>query len=356
MKISHLYWLLSVSLFLTVINPVSPADQYVEPLLFGMKVNLPYDMANLFNRFPFQGGLSVLLAVTLAGILFFGVITAPFGYMFGVPSEKYILGDFSFHKGGRMFPDSLEPDTSSSSVLLDYVTSVKGSPRTIFSDQRQLQSVSDEEPCCQTFLHYFDSILAYLDYWEPGFLEKWKPMLNVLRNRLGGKVGKDIVNTMESTLNTKYAPEYMHSMFYMISEDEKDVRNPVCQQRMICHAHGAMQYLSPTILKVYQRFRYLNTKQKWASSRKRKILYNYIILIFFLVWCSKKLKNIPPGYPEAMKIGMYNDTLCSEVYSACTDNAFTLALKSYMSLLPERTQINGMPRRKHKMYNKMNFL
>lgn len=240
-----------------VIEPVCPKDQYVEPLLFGMKVSIPYDMANLFTRFPFQGGLSVVLGLGLAGILFFGVITAPFGYMFGVPSEKYVLGDYSFHKGGRMLTYLNEEFSSpaSSSVLLEYIRSEKANPRTIFSDQRQLQDSQDEEQCCQTFLYYFDSVMNYLDYWEPGFLQKWKPSLNVLRRRLGGKVGKDIVTAVESSLSTKFTPEYESSMFYLISEKETDVRNEVCQQRMVCHAHGTLQYLPETALKIYHKFR-----------------------------------------------------------------------------------------------------
>lgn len=72
--------------------------------------------------------------------------------------------------------------------------------------------------------------------------------------------------------------------------------------------------------------------------------------------CSKKLTKIPTEYRDAMQIGMYNETLCSEVYSDCRDNAFTLTLKSYLSLLPDRTQLNNMPRRKQQMYKNMNFL
>lgn len=249
---------LSFSLCLIILvfcltNPVSSKDQYVEPLLFGMKVSIQYDMANMFNRFPFQAGLSLILGLGLAGILFFGVITAPFGYMFGVPSEKYVMGDFSFHPASSRMFDSFET-SSPSSVLLDYVRSEKMSPRTIFSDNR---GESEDQQCCQTFLHYFDATIGYLDFWEPGFLQKWKPYLNVLRNRLGGKVGKDIVNTVESTLSTKYTPEFVHSMFYLIPESEESVRNPACEKRMVCHAHGTLQYISPTIVKIYQKFRYL---------------------------------------------------------------------------------------------------
>lgn len=248
-----------------LILPVSSKDQYVEPLLFGMKASIPYDMANLFNRFPFQGGLAVILGLGLAGILFFGVITSPFGYMFGVPSEKYVLGDFALKHPEVEDPNfnpnvhrrmSLEPPEfpmasprSSSSVLLDYVRSVKGSPRKIFSDQQST------EPCCQTFLHYFDSIVEYLDYWEPAFPQSWKPSLSVLRNRLGGKIGKEIVTTVESTLGSEYTPEFIESMFYLISEKERDIRNPSCQLRMVCHAHGVLHHLPPLLLKIYHKFR-----------------------------------------------------------------------------------------------------
>ncbi|CAL8100349.1 unnamed protein product [Orchesella dallaii] len=312
------------------ILPVSSKEQYVEPLLFGMKATLPYDMANLFNEFPIQGGLALLLGLGIMFILFFGVITSPFGYMFGVPSEKYVMGDFKIPHpevaaAEKRIMYSIPSNGAPRSFLLDYVNSVKGSPRTIFSDKREDQ---EEEQCCQTFLYYFDAILGYFEFWEPGFLEKWKPSLNVLRSRLGGKVGKDIVNTVESSLRKEYRPDFIHSIFYLIPEEEDIRSNEACQLRMVCHAHGAIQYLPVSMLKIYHKF-------------------------------SKKLTKIPKEYVEAMRLGMMNETLCAEAYSVhsatpCLDNAFTLTLKSYMSLLPYKDQIGGMPRRKHKMYKNFN--
>lgn len=236
--------------------PVFSKDEYVEPLLFGLKVSVPYDLANLFNRFPIQGALSLILATGLSFILFFGVITSPFGYMFGVPSEKYILGDYALKHPEMSSSRSVDlttelPSMPKSSFLLDYIRSEKGSARTLFSDQPH----QSEQECCQTFLYYFDSIMSYLDYWEPGFLEKWKPSISMLRTRLGGKVGKEVIKTVESTLNSQYTPDYIHSMFFLISENEKDVRNPTCQKRIICHAHGALPYMPVALLKIYHKFR-----------------------------------------------------------------------------------------------------
>lgn len=82
-----------IYIYLTLLDPVVAKGQYVVPLNMGMKVSIPYDIANLFGRFPIQGALSVVLALALNAILFFGVITAPFGYFFGIPSKKYVLGD-----------------------------------------------------------------------------------------------------------------------------------------------------------------------------------------------------------------------------------------------------------------------
>lgn len=64
---------------------VEPKDQYVQPMMMGMQVAIPYDIANIFNRpvslSPF---VSTFFGLSLLYILFFGVITSPFGYMFGV--------------------------------------------------------------------------------------------------------------------------------------------------------------------------------------------------------------------------------------------------------------------------------
>jgi hypothetical protein len=57
----------------------------------GMQMAIPYDIANIFNR-PIAGVTSVILTVSLGLIIFFGIITSPFGYFFGVPSRRYVLG------------------------------------------------------------------------------------------------------------------------------------------------------------------------------------------------------------------------------------------------------------------------
>lgn len=74
--------------------PVVPKGQFVQPLNMGMQVAIPYDIANIFNRPINFGPISALISTgSLLYILFFGVITSPFGYFFGIPSEKYVLGD-----------------------------------------------------------------------------------------------------------------------------------------------------------------------------------------------------------------------------------------------------------------------
>ncbi len=101
-------------------NYVEPKGQFVQPMMHGMQIAIPWDIANIWNRpvslSPF---LSTFLGLALLYILFFGVITSPFGYMFGVyvqnfyrlyfflvnqffhasfslflcrPSQKYVLG------------------------------------------------------------------------------------------------------------------------------------------------------------------------------------------------------------------------------------------------------------------------
>lgn len=85
-------------LFLLILLNISSysegKDQYVQPLNMGMQIAIPYDIANIFNR-PINFGpiAGLLSAGCLLYILFFGVITSPFGYFFGVPSEKYVLGE-----------------------------------------------------------------------------------------------------------------------------------------------------------------------------------------------------------------------------------------------------------------------
>ncbi|CAG7823214.1 unnamed protein product [Allacma fusca] len=88
--------------------------QYVMPLLGGMKMSLSYDIANLFLR-PVASFLSVFVSIAMLFILFFGIITAPFGYAFGIPSRKYVLGgqagrsmDFQFFNSSSL---SLSDDT-----------------------------------------------------------------------------------------------------------------------------------------------------------------------------------------------------------------------------------------------------
>ena len=95
-KIQHLFSLLTVTIciilvFNTIIQPVSSKGQYVQPLNMGMQMAIPYDIANIFNR-PIAGVTAVILTVGLGLIMFFGIITAPFGYFFGIPSRKYVTG------------------------------------------------------------------------------------------------------------------------------------------------------------------------------------------------------------------------------------------------------------------------
>ena len=79
-----LYWVTSVD----------NKSQYVEPLNSGLQFSIPYDAANIFIR-PIAASISVFLAIAMCFILFFGVITSPFGYVFGIPSRKYVLGSES---------------------------------------------------------------------------------------------------------------------------------------------------------------------------------------------------------------------------------------------------------------------
>ncbi|CAG7723850.1 unnamed protein product [Allacma fusca] len=73
------------------LTSVDSKGQYVESLNMGLQMAIPYDAANIFNR-PIAAFISTFLSICLAAILFFGVITSPFGYMFGIPSRKYVLG------------------------------------------------------------------------------------------------------------------------------------------------------------------------------------------------------------------------------------------------------------------------
>lgn len=82
-----------VTLILSIPNSEGKG-QYVQPLNMGMQVAIPYDITNIVNRPINFGPISALISTgCLLYILFFGVITSLFGYFFGVPSEKYVLGD-----------------------------------------------------------------------------------------------------------------------------------------------------------------------------------------------------------------------------------------------------------------------
>ena len=59
-------------------SPTDTKGQYVMPLLGGMKMSVAYDIANLFIR-PIAASISTFLSICLLFILFFGVITSPFG-------------------------------------------------------------------------------------------------------------------------------------------------------------------------------------------------------------------------------------------------------------------------------------
>jgi len=94
-KLKVLAKVLAAAIFLILLSsipdPVSSKGMYVQPLNMGMQMAIPYDIANIFNR-PIAGVTSVVLTVGLAIVLIFGVITSPFGYMFGIPSNKYVMG------------------------------------------------------------------------------------------------------------------------------------------------------------------------------------------------------------------------------------------------------------------------
>jgi hypothetical protein len=68
---------------------------------------------------------------------------------------------------------------------------------------------------------------------------------------------------------------------------------------------------------------------------------------------SRKMKDLPQPYKNAILLGLKaeSETNCPEKYSSnCSENAFTIVLKSFLNFLPNGRLSPGVPKRKQAMY------
>lgn len=167
--------------------------QYVQVLNSGLHTSQPYDIANIFRR-PVAAIISIVLTIFLAVFIFFGIITSPFGYFFGIPSRKYVLGGVNTTSKASNLP------ISSRILNLDY----KMEPRNLDLD------------------------------WEENFQD---------------------VNSSKGFLSAFHYPNFMESMFKFFPEDENLQDDLPCGLIIVCYAHSGIQYLPNGIIRVYKLFR-----------------------------------------------------------------------------------------------------
>jgi len=206
LKIQLIASLLFAVLVIILVSQKSQVEgkaQFVEPANMGMKMSIAYDIANLWRR-PIAGVLSTVLAISLAIILFFGVITSPFGYMFGIPSRKYVLGGDS-----NLFPPPKDP----------------ASPR--------------------SFTYEFPYENLFNNYTTESSTGRRSDNTHVMYQTL---------TKFYDNLQQEFYPDFLDSMFYLMPQ-LKDVRTQQCQLLTVCQAHGALPHMSRNILKFYQIFR-----------------------------------------------------------------------------------------------------
>ena len=142
-------------------------NQYVMPMSMGLKMSLPYDICNVFNR-PIFGVTAVILTVALGLIILFGIITSPFGYFFGIPSRKYVLGGpvDHFHSQGS-------PRMKSDPNLLNFLDMLQNpdfSPsfsKSIFHLVNERDLVNED--CKLLLICYGHGAIHYVPQWLLGF-------------------------------------------------------------------------------------------------------------------------------------------------------------------------------------------
>jgi len=184
-----------------VINEIESKNQYVQPLNMGMQVAIPYDIANIFNRPVWFGRTaSLFLSGCILFILFFGVITSPFGYMFGIPSEKYVLGQTWGSLSG-------------------------------------FDATKDKAPSRNMNISDFDS--GWVDENNYEYVEEEE---NIDRN----------YRPSPRSLSTSYySGDFIESMFYWMPT----VRDDECKKLMLCYGHKTFHHVPDVVLTVFRFFR-----------------------------------------------------------------------------------------------------
>jgi hypothetical protein len=235
------------NLFL-ILHTSDAKDQYVLPLNMGMKSSISYDIANMFNR-PnvLQGGLAIFLSYCILGIVFFGVITAPFGYMFGIPSQKYVLGDLK-----TIYQQIQDEDAASESRIANITHQFDVGPGHSEASPRNFGE------------HPNDTFLRLSEMWSNLQDKLDFSQFNTLWTNLNFKPNKSLIRLLKNEAwkafvdfsNRSYSPNFLSSMFYLMPKSDPEVMSEGCQLLALCYGHGSTKHLPSKFIRLYSVFRY----------------------------------------------------------------------------------------------------
>ncbi|OXA56295.1 hypothetical protein Fcan01_09329 [Folsomia candida] len=310
-----------IYIYLTLLDPVVAKGQYVVPLNMGMKVSIPYDIANLFGRFPIQGALSVVLALALNAILFFGVITAPFGYFFGIPSKKYVLGDVEVSETSSAAASKRMDFVDEGVEYFDYKP-INNERKVYLTPSPRSSITLNEDRTLFYFLEDVVNLLGKQDNFWTNFSSTWQdvsPRENAKSSEFLDIIWKlyvDLVNKPQSP----NLPNTILDGWFSFMPQSGSVRSKSCDLLSVCYAHGALKRLPNWLIKIYHVF-------------------------------SGKMAHMPSEFKDAILQGMKDEGQCVPNYSnSCAESPFTIVLKSVLNFLPMDNYFNNLKKRKQAMY------
>lgn len=223
-----------------------------EPVNVNWVISLPWDVSNTL-RAPFGGPVSLLLSVTAAAALLLGLLLAPVNYILGFPPRIYhtyrvpgILGKLPLIKSGRSFNSAVGGGEDSGENYSHY-QHYYHHPTNITNGQFQFYDDGDGdgesfdmadilvhlfERVSSTFKIVFDKDSDY-DFGEENF------------------TGRELSVVKADEEESYGPPGFLDSIFLLVPEEDE-----ICRQLMVCHAHGFLDFLPTSMVKLYKVLRY----------------------------------------------------------------------------------------------------
>lgn len=215
-------------------NQLVQSQTLNEPVNSNIIFALPWDIANSL-RAPLGGPVSLALSVIMACILLFGFLLAPVNYIFGYPPRIYhgyrIPGLF-----GRSLDIALEnyPEFSKSGDYSHYYQLPNNGANNDFN-----RGIREGLDMADMLVHLVDRVSSARVVFDRD------------ENYLFGE--KDFTGRELALWDVNETPGFLDYIFLLVPEEDE-----MCRQLLVCHAHGFLEFLPETALKLYQLLRYIH--------------------------------------------------------------------------------------------------